>query len=67
MSEKCDLCHLKLAAILSIFQAFAASRSVKKHVNAPFTYRGDNGGQSQKYEMLFQGNYHSRHQHKLSK
>lgn len=67
MSEKCDLCHLKLAAILSIFQAFAASRSVKKHVNAPFTYRGDNGEQSQKYEMLFQGNYHSRHQHKLSK
>lgn len=67
MSEKCDLCHLKLAAILSIFQAFAASRGVKKHANAPFTYRGDNGGQRQKYEIWFQGDYHSRHQHNLSK
>lgn len=67
MSEKCDLCHLNLAAFLSISQAFAASRGVKKHVNASFTDRGDDGGQSQKYEILFQGNYHSRHQHNLSK
>ena len=67
MSEKCDLCHLKLAVFLSILQAFTVSSWRKKHGDASFTYRGDNGGECQRIEILFQGNYHSRHQHNLSK
>ena len=48
MSEKCDLCHLKLAVFLSILQAFTVSSGRKKHGDASFTYRGDNGGRMSK-------------------
>ncbi|AUU88096.1 hypothetical protein C2U55_02830 [Enterobacteriaceae bacterium ENNIH3] len=48
MSEKCDLCHLKLAVFLSILQAFTVSSGRKKHGDASFTYRGDNGGENVK-------------------
>lgn len=67
MSEKCDLCHLKLAVFLSTFQAFAFLRDKEKYAGASFVRSGDNEEECRKDEILFQGNYHTRHQHNLSK
>ncbi|MGK9174230.1 hypothetical protein KXR87_13515 [Yokenella regensburgei] len=52
MSEKCDLCHLKLAAFLNIYQAVASGRPLTD----PATFEKvikHKGKACQKNEMLF--------------